>query len=53
MIRKTVVLSVMIMIIFLQGIALSNDGKTLKRTIDPVIIKGKDCGFILGPDQSL
>jgi len=48
MIRKSVVLSVMIMIFFLQGIALSNDGKTLKRTIDPVIIKGKDCGFILG-----
>lgn len=48
MMRKSVVLSVIIMVVFLQGIALSNDGKTLKRTIDPVIMKGKDCGFILG-----
>ncbi|KQC07273.1 MAG: hypothetical protein APR62_00685 [Smithella sp. SDB] len=48
MIKKSVVLSIIIMIIFVQGIALSDDGKTLKRTIDPVIIKGKDCGFILG-----
>ena len=48
MIKKAVVLSIIIMIIFVQGVALGNDGKTLKRTIDPVIIKGKDCGFILG-----
>lgn len=48
MIKKSVILSIIITIVFLQGIALSNDGKTLKRTIDPVIIKGKDCKFILG-----
>ena len=48
MIKKAVILSIIIMIIFVQGVALGNDGKTLKRTIDPVIIKGRDCGFILG-----
>lgn len=48
MIKKSVILSIIITIIFVQGVALSNDGKTLKRTMDPVIIKGMDCGFILG-----
>jgi hypothetical protein len=36
------------MIIFVQGAALSNASTTSKRTIDPVIIKGKNYKFILG-----
>ena len=48
MIKKSVILSTIIMIIFVQGVALSNPVETPNRTIDPVIIKGKDCKFILG-----
>ena len=48
MIKKSVILSVIITIIFIQGVTLSNAGQTLKRTIDPVIVKGKNCEFILG-----
>lgn len=48
MTKKTVILSVIITIIFVQGIALSSASTTSKRTIDPVIVNGKNCEFILG-----
>ena len=48
MIKKSVILSIIITIIFVQGLALSNASTTSKRTIDPVIINGKNFEFILG-----
>lgn len=48
MIRKFIIVGIIITIILVQGITLGHAGTTLKRTIDPVIINGKNCEFILG-----
>ncbi len=48
MLKKAVMISLIITIIFFQDFALSVAEASLKRTIDPVIVKGRKCEFIFG-----